>query len=128
MGSRRGEKGRRREGEGEGKGVESLEIKYRGRYYPLPLGFFALSFSLHGPIPHLKAYRGRQWETASLILCLHWAACANACGTNRGWRPFCFSIVLMQESGSFSREDLRSHKSPLFNTQMQIEIEVVGNY
>ena len=22
-------------------------------------------------------YRGRQWETASLILCLRWAACAN---------------------------------------------------
>ena len=50
------------------------------------------------------AYRDRQWETASLILCLRWAACANACGTNRGWRPFCFSVaqiylVLMQESG-----------------------------
>ena len=49
-------------------------------------------------------YRGRQWETTSLILCLRWAACANACRTNRGWRPFCFSVaqiclVLMQESG-----------------------------
>ena len=47
---------------------------------------------------------GRQWETPSLILCLHWAACANACGTNQGWWPFCFSVVqiylvLMQESG-----------------------------
>ena len=37
-------------------------------------------------------------------LCLRWAACANACGTNRGWRRFCFSVaqiylVLMPESG-----------------------------
>ena len=32
---------------------------------------------------------GRPQVPASLILCLRWAACANACGTNRGWRPFC---------------------------------------
>ena len=32
---------------------------------------------------------GRQWETASLILCLRWVACANACGTNRGWLFLC---------------------------------------
>ena len=37
--------------------------------------------------------RGRQWETASLILLLRWAACANACGINRGWWPFCFSVT-----------------------------------
>ena len=48
--------------------------------------------------------RSTQWATASLIMCLHSAACANACGTNRGWQPFCFSVaqiyvVLMQESG-----------------------------
>ena len=49
--------------------------------------------------------RGQQWETASLIfLCLRWAPCANACGTNQGWQPFRFSVaqiylVLMQESG-----------------------------
>ena len=41
---------------------------------------------------------------SSLILCLCWAACANAYGTNRGWRPFYFSVtqiylVFMQVSG-----------------------------
>ena len=40
-----------------------------------------------------KNYCSRQWETASLILCLYWSACANACGLNRGWRPFCFSVT-----------------------------------
>ena len=32
----------------------------------------------------LPLNRGRQWETASLILCLCWAACANACGIEVG--------------------------------------------
>ena len=61
----------------------------------------------------------QKWETASLILCLHWAVCANAYGTNQGWRQFCFTVaqiylILMQESGM----TISPTKSPLFNTQI----------
>ena len=38
------------------------------------------------------------------LLGFRWASCPNACGTNQGWWPFCFSVVqiylvLMQETG-----------------------------
>ena len=61
-------------------------------------------------IPFLLSFCSQQWETASLILCLHWAACANACGTNRGWQPFCFSVAHFYL--------IFTHKSSLFNTQI----------
>ena len=47
----------------------------------------------HNSVSIYKFYRSVQWETTSLILCLHWADCANACRTNRGWQPFCFSVT-----------------------------------
>ena len=73
-----------------------------------------------GPV-NLKALivvNKRKPQKISLILCLHWAACANACETNRGWRPLCFTVAqiylfLMQESGL-----IFAHKSPLFTTQI----------
>ena len=54
-------------------------------------------------------------------LCLHWASCANACGTNGGWRPFCFSVA--QNLPRFDARvwphfHVKTHKSPPFNTQI----------
>ena len=31
----------------------------------------------------MVSFRGRQWETVSLILCLRWDACENACAGNK---------------------------------------------
>ena len=59
--------------------------------------------------------------TTSLILCLCWASCANACGTNRGWWPFCFSAVqnlLHFDARIWLHFHVKTHKSPLFSTQI----------
>ena len=50
-------------------------------------------------------------QTAGLVFeCVtcFFRACANACGTNRGWRPFCFSVAqnLRQALASISQTAL----------------------
>ena len=67
----------------------------------------------------LKTSRGRQWETAGLILCLRWAACANTC--MNVWNKsrlaailfLCrakFYFVLMQESCQVGDDVIRTCK------------------
>ena len=67
----------------------------------------------------------RQCDTANLIWCLRWAACANACGTNQGWRPFCFFVaqiylVLIQESGLIFTWRFHTRKSLLQHTNWHV--------
>ena len=58
-------------------------------------------------------YRGQQWETAKLFLCLRWAACANVCGTNRGWRPpFMKKVYQVGTSNCVSKDQRDKIKVP----------------
>ena len=66
-------------------------------------------------------YRGRQWKTAQLILCLHWAACANALQNKSRLAAIlflCHANLLCFDARIWPHFHMKSHKSPLFNTQI----------